>query len=92
MARIAAQEPDCDDTILIEGALHRTSNVAFTLENPFVQYAPFKVGGHCLSQRLAVWGVGVGVGECARIRHLARPVYPALTRVSLGAPLRVLLP
>lgn len=42
LARIAAQEPDCDDTILIEGALHRTSNVAFTLENPFVQYAPFK--------------------------------------------------
>ena len=43
IARIAAQEPDPDDTILIEASLHRTSNVAFTLANPLVQYASFKV-------------------------------------------------
>jgi hypothetical protein len=45
IARIAALEPDFDDTINIEGALHRVSNVAFTLANPFMQYAPFKVRG-----------------------------------------------
>jgi len=42
LARIAAMEPDFDDTINIEASLHRTSNVAFTLANPLVQYAPFK--------------------------------------------------
>jgi hypothetical protein len=39
---VEAKQPDVDDTITLEGMLHQTSSVAFTLENPFPESAPFK--------------------------------------------------
>tara|TARA_B110000208_G_C11735285_1_gene417915 strand:- start:70 stop:1479 length:1410 start_codon:yes stop_codon:yes gene_type:complete len=39
---IEAKQPDVDDTITLEGMLHQTSSVAFTLDNPFPESAPFK--------------------------------------------------
>ena len=39
---IEAKQPDIDDTISLEGMLHQTSSVAFTLNNPFPESAPFK--------------------------------------------------
>merc|ERR1712166_1502666 len=39
--QLEASEPEVDDVITIEAALHRTSSVSFKIQNQFDTYAPF---------------------------------------------------